>query len=149
MHSTTAVSLLLLWMASGIVWEAKQGLVGDMGMRGHFADYFNRYDLAALVLSTATLLLAAGKLHNGVSTVTTDLQETLDIQRPDEYWASTRALAILVLWLRTLRVLLVSPTKLLVRTPSCSTGCSLMTSSTFSCSLDSCSLGSARRGMPS
>jgi len=110
MHSTTAVSLLLLWMASGIVWEAKQGLVGDMGMRGHFADYFNRYDLAALVLSTATLLLAAGKLHNGVSTVTTDLQETLDIQRPDEYWASTRALAILVLWLRTLRVLLVSPT---------------------------------------
>ena len=110
MHSTTTVSLLLLWMASGIVWEAKQATVGDVGMRGHFADYFNRYDLAALVLSTATLLMAAGTLHNGVSTETTDLQEMVDIQRPHEYWTSTRALAILVLWLRTLRVLLVSPT---------------------------------------
>ena len=33
-----------------------------------------------------------------------------DSQRPAEYWASTRALAILFLWLRTLRLLLVSPT---------------------------------------
>ena len=104
MHNATPVSLLLLWMVSSIVWEAKQ-VKGDV--RGHFADYFNRYDLAALVLSTATLLMAAATLHNGDST---QLQGEVVIHRPDEYWASTRALAIFFLWLRTLRVLLVSPT---------------------------------------
>merc|ERR1719272_69971 len=97
MHSTTAVSLLLLWMAGGIVWEAMQAK-GDV--HAHFADYFNRYDLAALVLCTATLLMAAATLHDW----------EVGSQRPDEYWASTRALAILFLWLRTLRLLLVSPT---------------------------------------
>eukprot|EP00964_Phaeocystis_antarctica_P158527 scaffold129219_cov66-Phaeocystis_antarctica.AAC.1 len=97
MHSTTAVSLLLLWMASGIVWEAKQ-VKGDV--HGHFADYFNRYDLAALVLCTATLLMAAATVHNW----------DVDNEGPDENWASTRALATFFLWLRTLRVLLVSPT---------------------------------------
>ena len=98
MHSTTAVSLLLLWMAGGIVWEAMQAK-GDV--HAHFADYFNRYDLAALVLCTATLLMAAATLHDGMSATTA---------LTDEYWASTRALAIFFLWLRTLRVLLVSPT---------------------------------------
>ena len=96
MHTTTAVSLLLLWMASGIVWEAKQA---KDDVRKHFADYLNRYDIAALALSTATLLIAAATLQNW------------EADNPlREYWASTRALAILFLWLRTLRLLLVSPT---------------------------------------
>ena len=138
-HNATAVSLLLLWVVSGIIWEAKQ-VKGDV--RGHFADYFNRYDLAALVMSTATLAMAAATLHNGEST---QLQDMVGIQHTDQYWASTRALAILFLCLRTLRVLLVPH---LVRTPSCSTGCSSTTCSIFSCSSASCSLGSARRGMP-
>ena len=83
-------------MASGIVWEAKQA---KDDVRKHFADYLNRYDIAALALSTATLLIAAATLQNW------------EADNPlREYWASTRALAILFLWLRTLRLLLVSPT---------------------------------------
>ena len=104
MHTTTAVSLLLLWMAGAIVWEAEQAK-GDV--RKHFADYFNRYDTAALMLCTATLLMAAATQHNHGWEADS---QTLGGRRPDEYWASTRALAILPLWLRTLRLLLVSPT---------------------------------------
>ena len=102
MHTTTTVSLLLLWVAGGIAWEAKQSK-GDM--REHFADYFNRYDLVALLLCTASLLMAAATLRNGEST-----EFHGEVQRPGEHWASTRAIAILFLWLRTLRLLLVSPT---------------------------------------
>ena len=102
MHTTTTVSLLLLWVAGGIAWEAKQS-EGDM--RKHFADYFNRYDLVALLLCTASLLMAAATLRNGEST-----EFHGEVQRPGEHWASTRAIAILFLWLRTLRLLLVSPT---------------------------------------
>ena len=92
MRTAPALPFLLVWVTSGLLWEAKQAK-GDV--RSHWANHFNRYDLVALLLSAGTLLMAASDAGNDES---------------DEAWESTRTFAILFLWWRLLRVMLVSPT---------------------------------------
>ena len=86
MRTAPALPLLLVWVTSGLLWEAKQAK-GDV--RSHWANHFNRYDLVSLLLSAGTLLMAASDAGNDES---------------DEAWESTRTFAILFLWWRDLRL---------------------------------------------
>ena len=86
------MSLLLLWVVGALLWEVSQAK-GDP--RGYLANHFNVYDLAALLLSLATLLMVAVNMGD---------------DEASDAWASMWALAVFFLWLRTVQVLLVSPT---------------------------------------
>jgi ankyrin repeat protein len=92
LRTVPAVSLLLLWVVSALLWEFSQAK-GDP--RGYLANHFNVYDLAALLLSLATLLMVAVHMYD---------------DEASDAWASMWALAVFFLWLRTVQVLLVSPT---------------------------------------
>jgi hypothetical protein len=98
--------LLLLWVGSGLQWEARQ-LMALGSSDGHakprlermydrlsayWADSINRVDATALIFSFAAL----------VAFVSADDSE-------DATATSLRAVAVFLLWLRLIRVLLVSP----------------------------------------
>ena len=49
LHTATAVTLLLLWVFGGLLWEGQQ--LWAVGPRGYWADHFNRVDIVGFVLS--------------------------------------------------------------------------------------------------
>jgi hypothetical protein len=97
--------LLLIWVGSGLQWEARQLMApssSDAKSRlarmyarfsAYWADSINRVDATALLFSFAAL----------VAFVSTDDSE-------DATATSLRAAAVFLLWLRVIRTLLVSPT---------------------------------------
>jgi hypothetical protein len=96
--------LLLLWVGSGIQWEARQLMAPSSSdaksrlarmydrLAAYWADHINRVDATALLFSFAAL----------VAFVSTDDSE-------DATTTSLRAVAVFLLWLRVIRFLLVSP----------------------------------------
>jgi hypothetical protein len=95
--------LLLVWVGSGLLWEARQltACSSDAKSRlarmydrlaAYWADSINRVDATALIFSFAAL----------VAFVSTDNSE-------DATATSLRAVAVFLLWLRVIRMLLISP----------------------------------------
>eukprot|EP00964_Phaeocystis_antarctica_P103143 scaffold68442_cov60-Phaeocystis_antarctica.AAC.1 len=96
--------LLLVWVGSGLLWEARQLMAPSSSdaeswlaraydrLVAHWGDNINRVDATALFFSFAAL----------VAFVSTGDSE-------DASATSLRALAVFLLWLRVIRVLLVSP----------------------------------------
>jgi len=96
--------LLLLWVGSGLLWEARQLMAPSSSdaksrlarmydrLAAYWADSINRVDATALIFSFAAL----------VAFVSTDDSE-------DATATSLRAAAVFLLWLRVIRTLLVSP----------------------------------------
>ena len=103
--ATVPVALLLLvWVGSGLLWEGRQLMApskSDAKSRltrvydrfaAYWGDNINRVDATALIFSLAAL----------VAFVSTGDSE-------DAWATSLRAVAVFLLWLRVIRVLLVSP----------------------------------------
>ena len=95
--------LLLVWVGSGLLWESRQFILWEATasspmarllerLVAYWADNMNRADSTALVFSLAALVAA----------VSADDSE-------DATAMSLRAVAVLLLWFRLFRVLLVSP----------------------------------------
>jgi len=96
--------LLLLWVGSGLLWEACQLMAPSSSdakswlarmydrLAAYWADSINRVDATALIFSFAAL----------VAFVSADDSE-------DATATSLRAVAVFLLWLRVIRTLLVSP----------------------------------------
>ena len=95
--------LLLVWVGSELLWEARQLMASSSGTKSWLAriydciitywdDHINRVDATALILSFAAL----------IAFLTADDSE-------DASATSLRAAAVLVLWFRVVRVLLISP----------------------------------------
>ena len=95
--------LLLVWVGSGLLWEARQVMAlssSDAKSRlprlydrlaAYWADSINRIDATALICSFAAL----------VAFMSTDSE--------NETATTLRAAAVFLLWLRVIRVLLISP----------------------------------------
>jgi hypothetical protein len=96
--------LLLLWVGSGLLWEARQLMAPSSSdaksrlarmydrLSAYWADSINRVDATALIFSFAALVafLSADDSEDATAT-------------------SLRAAAVFLLWLRVIRTLLVSP----------------------------------------
>ena len=104
-----AAPLLLVWVGSGLLWEARQLMSSDSDassswnllaiatrfcdhLAAYWADHINRVDAMALIFSFAALVTFVSTGDSGDPTAT-----------------SLRVLAVFHLWLRVIRVLLVSP----------------------------------------
>ena len=99
-----AAPLLLIWVGSGLLWEARQLMApssSDASWRlirvydrlmAYWADSINRVDATALIFSFAALVAFISANDSEDATAT-----------------SLRAVAVFLLWLRVIRALLVSP----------------------------------------
>jgi ankyrin repeat protein len=96
--------LMLIWVGSGLLWEARQVIAASSSdamsrlarvydrLAAYWADSINRVDAMALIFSFAAL----------IAFVSTDDSE-------DATATSLRSVAVFLLWLRVIRVLLISP----------------------------------------
>ena len=97
-------SLLLVWVVSGLLWEARQvmALSSDATSRqarvynrlaAYWADSINRLDAMALIFSFAALIVSLSSTDDNRDATATSL----------------RVVAVFLLWSRLFRVLLISP----------------------------------------
>ena len=101
--TASVAPLLLTWVGSGLLWEARQLMASRSDsttplarLRDRFVAYWgdtiNRVDATALIFSLVALIASLSTDYNEHATAT-----------------SLRAVAVLLLWFRLVRVLLISP----------------------------------------